>query len=724
MTVFPLIPLWLIGVLLLAAAGVAGYVWRRRPVFLSPLRHRLLLAVRLLAWLALFAALLNPGRLKEERNVERSQVVFLMDRSASMATRDMPYQTTRWEAAVRFLADHPFKRLAAYPRPLFAFNTQCAALSNRTAVAALAPEGGTDLRRAVETVDRTVGMNRVSALVLLSDGLDTSGFSGSEAPVPLFCVQTGSDLSGARDVAVRPFDLPGKVSVNETVTVDIPLLLNGYPNARAVTFEAKVDGTVCHTATLELTKGRPHAERVSFTVTEPGIHLFECSCGALEGEVSLLNNRQFAAIEAVETQTAVFAYFPVLNASFRPLLREFTKADAPPFTALCRMSDHLYTLKGRDPDLRFKDGLPEKAETLKGFSVVVLGGHSRDLLSDSEAYLLERYVRAGGSLICLAGSESYGRLTPRSPMERMLPVVPADEPTVRAGRYAVRVGETARGGFAERMRALIAEQEGDAAFVLTSLNTVKGVKAQAEVLLTAEAEERLPLVVAQLYGRGKVIALLSNAIHQWGKAERRDAVFSAFWRQLVAYAGAGEESSEWLTLHLERDACGVGETVELRAEARRPERVPERVPLRVEARVIGMDDGKRVFHGTLTEKGNGAYAVTLPAISAAGRYRIEADLKADDEVLRSRYAFLSVGESWRERDALDATPARFRRICPERHCFTLEEADRLEDALVTAVRKNLQTSEERLVFDHPACLAAVIAVLLMEWIFRRLTNQV
>ena len=723
MTVFPFLPLGVIALLVLAAAGILWRVRSRRPAFLSSARHRLLLAFRVAVWLAVLALLLNPGRVREDRHADRSQIAFLVDRSASMATRDMPYQTARLAAAGRFLTDHPLKRLADYPQPLFPFNTTCGILSNRADLATLAPEGGTDLRRAVGEVERTVGFNRVAALVLLSDGIDPSGFSESESQIPLFCVRFGCDLSESRDVAVRPFDLPEKVAVNERVTVDVPLLLNGYPEAREVTFEAKVDGTVRHSATLTLTRGRPHTEPFAFTVTEPGIHLVEVACGALEDEVSLLNNRRIAAIEAVEAKAALFAYFPVLNTSFRPLLREFTKADAPPFTALCKMADRQYALKGREPDLRFKEGLPEKAEALKSFSAVIVGGHSRDVLTPAETFLLEQYVRGGGTLICLAGAESYGKLDPRSPMARMLPVIPPETPDLHSGRFAVRIGEGAHGGFAEQMRLLLAANEGDEAFALASLNAVKGVKTQAEVLLSAEGEERFPLLVAQPYGQGKVIALLSNSLHQWGKPERREANHSAFWRQLVAYAGAGEEASEWLTPHLPRKVFETGEPVELQAEVRRPESLPAQTPLRVEARIVAMGENRVLSRLTLEEKGT-RFSATFPGFEKAGRYRVELSLLAGDECLRTRYALLLVGEDWREGIALDSSPERFRRICSDRHLFGSDDAEGLENALLAVVRKKIQTTEERILFGHWGVCATLLALLLAEWLFRRLSNLV
>ena len=91
----------------------------------------------------------------------------------------------------------------------------------------------------------------------------------------------------------------------------------------------------------------------------------------------------------------------------------------------------------------------------------------------------------------------------------------------------------AHGALADQVRAIISDNGDAANFTLNGLNLVKDVKAGARVELWAESDARQPLLVWHTYGRGKVIALLSNAFHLWGEPDRREDNYGRFWRQLA-----------------------------------------------------------------------------------------------------------------------------------------------------------------------------------------------
>jgi hypothetical protein len=722
MTFFPFVPVWLLVLLAVAAVTVMVIVSRRKSPVATAAQSRALIILRWAALALLFLVLLNPGRLTEDRNLDKSHIVFLLDDSSSMATRDMPYGQTRWQRLAEALKAHPFKRLADYPVDCYFYNEKVEAASFQRLAEKTEPHSGTDLRKAVDAVNRDIGLNRVSALVVCSDGVDASGFRGSEVSAPIYAVQFGTDLAKVRDLAVGAFRFPDKVAVDETVTLDIPLLLT---QSRAASEKVKcvveLDGTALKAFEPALAGGRAETERVSFTLKTPGVHFVTIRCDTLPEEATELNNRRELAIEAVEAQTAIVAYFPVLNTSFRPLLREFLKAGAPPFTGLCKIADGSFSLQGREPDKRFADGLPKRADELRSVSVLILGAHSRERLSASEAFTIEQYVQGGGALICLAGTDAYGHVPEDSPMLRMLPVVPPDEPAFLAGRFTVKAADGASGGFLTRIREMAEAQKGDADFILSGINTVKDVKANAEVLLWAESGERYPLVVVQPYGRGKVIALLSNAFHLWGAPDKREGNFSAFWRQLVAYAGASDDEADLLTLALAKTEIPAGETVELTAKTRRPANVATNAALTLDAEAVATAGGKAAGRKIVMKNTGPLWTGELAGLEK-GRYLIKAVLSVNGQPVRTRCKALWVGESPRESEDVRSTRERFGMFCAEKNLFAPDQLDGLENALRDAVRKNVVQREESLVFEHPIFLGALLALLFTGWILRRVFN--
>ena len=717
MSFYPLLPSCLILLLLLLSAGAAVYSYRRRNPAVEPWQHSLLLALRMASLALVTLMLLCPGHMTEERNLEKSHIVFLLDRSASMATCDLPNGQSRLERSATFLRETHFKRLADYPLAYYAFDSQSQRHPDTAAFAALKPEGGTDLKQAIARVDKDIGLNRTAALILLSDGIDHSGFKGSEIAVPILSVQMGTDLTKVKDLGFEPFKCPEKISEGEELNLEIPILLQGYPSEQRVPFRVLLDGVPFYTATPALSSGRTHTEVVKTTLSKTGVHTLRIECDVLPDEVADLNNRRELAVEVVTAKEEVAAYFPVLNNSFRPLLREFTKDDESAFTAVYRVSGETYRMLGRKMNNLFQAGLPKNADQLKNVTCLILGSHNGDLLSPAEALVLEQYVNKGGSLICLAGADSFGKLPSGSPLIRMLPVVNLEDAFL-SGTFRVAPDPAVRDAFTDQVRAIIADNSATADFTLNGINQIKDLKASAKVELWAEGAARQPLLVWHTYGRGKVVALLSNAFHQWGSPEKRDENFGRFWRQLVSFAKSVDDDADLLKVTLPKTELAPNESVTVTAVARHPG--GQEQALTVKADVFPAESDTPVATRALDKKTD-CFMTELPGLQA-GRYVLRVSSQDGKEVLRTRYKMLLVGHVLEESANIRSDRENFRKISSEKHIFSPDEAEALENTLVDAVRKNVIQREKFLIFETPAFFLALVLLLLAEWFLRRRFN--
>lgn len=717
MDFYPFLPAWLLAILFAGSLTILALAYQRRNPILSLFRHRLLLAIRGLTLLLVFFMLLCPGRTREERNLNRSQLVFLIDHSASMSTRDLPQAQSRLAAATAFLQTHPFARLADYPRTYYAFNSQAQRCDSPEALSTLQASGGTDLRQAIAQIDKEIGLNRLSALVLVSDGIDSSGFKAHEIPIPLMSVQTGTDLSRVKDLSITPFDCPDKINVGEQLALDIPLLMQGYETPQHVPLRVRVDGILTHTAEVELTQGRRHTDQIKVALPGSGIHLLRVEVEALPQEVSELNNQQEFIVEAVTAQDEVAAYFPLLNTGFRPLLREFTKAGEDRFTAIYRVTDHSFRTMGREINPVFTNGLPTSATALKQISCLILGAHNHDLLSPSESQVLEMYVRQGGSLICLGGSDAFGKIPPDSPLQQVLPVLPSEAPLLK-GKFRVAIDPSDNSGFCSQVAAIISENGTSPEFTLNTINSIQDVKSGARIALWAENEGRYPLLVWHSYGRGKVFALLSNAFHLWGAPEKREANFARFWRHLVAYARRVDEMADLLSVTLEKNEWSPEEPIPITAMARHSEGANERITVTVDLYAQATDIP--ILSKDLQRQGT-LFKTELPGLSQ-GRYVLRVTSRDGQTILRIRQKLLLVGEVISEQHDLRSFRDTFRAFSSERHLFSCADSEALEDALLAAVRKNLVQRESLLIFETPLFFCALAFLLLSEWLLRRRFN--
>ncbi len=714
---YPLLPGWLILLLLALAATVCVHAGRHRNPGLAPWRHKLLLTLRCASLGLVTLMLFCPGRMIEDRNLEKSHIVFLLDTSASMAAADLPARRTRLDAAVEFLQRHRFKYLADYPFAFYSFNIQTRRHAAPAELSALTAAGGTELQQAVARIDKDIGLNRTAAIILVSDGLDSSGFRGGEIAVPIMSVQAGTDLAAVKDLGIEAFRYPAKVNENEELHLEIPLLLQGYSPEMPVTCRISVNKTPVHSAELKMSSGRIHTEKFTTVLSGAGMHVVSIACSVLPDEVTDLNNQREIAVEVVQAKDEMAAYFPVLNNSFRPLLREFSRGEDTAFTAVYRVAADTYRLRGQKISRAFSNGLPKTAEELKNLSCLILGAHNGEMLTPAETLMLEQYVDRGGTLICLGGADAFGKISAGSPMLRLLPVMPLAD-SFQDLPFRVETDQFADDAFAKQIRQIIADNQDAPELLLKGINQVQDIKAHARVLLWAAGTTRLPLLVWQNYGRGKVIALLSNAFHLWGSQEKREENFSRFWRQLVAFARNPEDDADLLRIALDKTEIAAGEPVAVTAIAQHPDGRDAALSVKVD--VFASTDDTPLQTLTLANKG-GSFMGEIAGLPA-GRYVLRAVSRDDRELLRVRYKLLLAGDIMKERAVLRTNREVFRRYSADKHIFSLDDAGRLEDMLRQSVRKNLTWREEFMIFESPLFFVLLLLLLLAEWLLRRRFN--
>jgi hypothetical protein len=374
-------------------------------------------------------------------------------------------------------------------------------------------------------------------------------------------------------------------------------------------------------------------------------------------------------------------------------------------------------MRGQKMNTLFSSGLPKKSEQLKNVTCLILGSHNGSLLTPAESLVLEQYVDRGGTLICLAGSDSYGKLPAGSPLLRLLPVVTLED-SFQDVPFRVAPEPSATDAFAGQIRQIIADNGTASDLVIQGINQVKDVKANAKVLLWADGASRSPLLVWQNYGRGKVVALLSNALHLWGAPEKRDDNFGRFWRQLVAFAKNQEEDADLLKVALPKTELAKEERVVVTAIAHHPEGRDD--VLSVKADVFPAESDTPVESLSL-EKKTGSFMGELAGLQP-GRYVLRVTSQDGRDVLRTRYKLLLVGDVLEESSRIRLDREAFRKYSSEKHILTPDDAGQLEDLLREAVRKNVVQREKFLIFETPLFFVAAVLLLMAEWFLRRRFN--
>lgn len=714
MTMYPLIPAWLVILLILTSIGVFTYSIRDRNPLLSPFRLKLLFCTRLFSLAVLAILLLCPGTLVEDLNTERSHMALLIDRSESMGAQDTTPAANRLAAAEAFVRSLDLDKLDPYPIHTYTFADDCQPVSLEKDTVPKTASGGTSFATALATLDKDIGLSRLAGIVLVTDGIDHSTFTGSATSTPIFTVQTGTDLTRVRDIAIGDLTLPEKVSVGDEVAVDFTVLSAELTAGDSVPVTARIDGEeVFQKRLTPVTGSAPFS--FSHTFLTEGIHILTLTLPSLAGEASVLNNTRTVAIEVTEAKDEILAYFPLLSNSFRPLIREFETDEKTVFTACLKISDDRFNLRGRNLNAAFQQGIPEKANVLQPLNCLILSAFNSSLLSPAEINTIEQYVSNGGSLILLGGKHSFAGIQDHSALAKLLPVI-TGETSFSDTVFSVSIdADTAETPFGRQLNTIF--ESTPVTVQLNGLNRVRDLRPGTHVLLWAETEQRAPLLVWRPYGRGKVLAVLTNSLHLWGENKEQQAKnFSLVWRQLVAFSRRADEEAEILKLAPVKNAFLTDERIEFTALVTTPTHAKS--SLAVDLFPIGSDDP---IASTAPVKTGDMYQGFFPP-APPGPYTIRAQLTQAGKLIRQRYKFIQVGADNAEKTDLAARPERFERFAPPNRRFTLKQGDELIEALNLSALSNRIEKEHFPIFETPVFLLALIAVLVFEWYLRRRFN--
>ncbi|MEI6420857.1 MAG: vWA domain-containing protein [Lentisphaerota bacterium] len=716
----PIIPIWLILVIILIAAlAIALSLHSGTGHVLTLKKKRLLVALRASAFFILILMLLSPVLNKLEVNRQKSNIVFLIDSSTSMGVKDVGGDKTRYQAALAFMKEKKFGKLAGYPISFYTFGDKAEKKVGVNELDKVRVSGGTNFADAVKQVDKDIGLSETAALVLITDGIDYSGFKGTDIQVPVFSVRTGSELNESKDVGIDYFKYPEKVRIGEEIELKVPVSLHGYDKIRGLDLNISEDGISKEQRKLKVERGSM-IETVKYGFKTEGVHILKLQVNRLPGEVSYLNNEREIAFEVLKDDSAIVVYFPELSNSFRPMIR-FLEQKLEKFTSFYKVADGKYVIRGIEPDQKFSGGIPDSPEKLSSVSTFILGSHNRPGLTDGEENVLEKYVSGGGSLILLGGNDSFGILPDTSPLRRLSPFVHADN-SFATGNYKVAVNDEELNNFTERIQEIIRRNADDPDFTLKSVNAVKQVKNNSKVLLWADSmNSRQPLVAIQPFGKGIVIGVLSNSFYLWGGTACRTDNFNDFWQQLLNYAKAGNDS-DILKISVNKSEMVPGDNLEVNAIVNVPDAGNAGQVLRINAELSDLATNKIAATFTMERKGE-FYKCSFPALKP-GRYLLKVTCMDKDRILRQRFKLILSGDTIKENLNIKSEANRFLDYSSGKHIYKTDERNNMEKDIYESISKNKIEREKKLVFKTPWFFAILLTLLLTEWTLRRKFNVI
>jgi len=588
----------LVGVAALVLLGLLAV----RPVWDGTGRGRraALGAIRLGVVVLVVLAMLRPTLVYTESTMQPATVIVLADQSQSMSVPDAIGGKTRWEALRRTLDDaqDAFNQLGEnFEIKAYAFDLQARSAKVLDGKIPLAetPEGKqTAIGSVLEDVLRQEAGKRLLGVLLLSDGAQRAYAPRDVAPqtaagemkasgCPLFTFPFGQaqGLGQAQDVAVKELLVSENVFVKNRLPVTGQVRVDGYVG-REIPVKLLVETSpgqmkIAAQQTLKpMTDGQLLPVRFDYVPEVPGEYKLTLEVADQRGELVTTNNRLSTFVNVLKGGLNVLYLEGALRVE-QKFLRRALDASADIQVDYVRLD--LRRPENRPGDLaeRFKPGK---------YEVYILGDLDSSALKQPELKDLAEAVFKGTGLLMLGGFHSFGPggygATPLADalpiemdrFERQNPGEPIRSDLHLPGPLKMKPTQLGLNHFA----LMLAADRRDNLAVWAQLPPLEGANrfrnlSAGALVLAVDSKDR-PLLVAQQYGDGRVMAFAGDSTWHWWM-RGYEVAHKRFWRQVILWLARKDRSNEGnVWIKLARRRFGPAERVQFTVGAQSPSGEP------------------------------------------------------------------------------------------------------------------------------------------------------
>ncbi len=719
----------------LAAAGIAGVALALAVTWfgtagLATGRRVLLTGLRAVAWALLVFALLRPVALAPPTHATDALVAVVVDASRSMQLADAG-GATRFDAARRAAASIGRALESSFAIETLALGDTLAPLADRTS-----PDGRrSDLRAAIAAVrDRHAG-RPLAAVVLVSDGVDTSVTAGSDTRLPpVFTLATGA-AEAPPDREVLSVDVGDAVLTDSVVELSATISARGFRGA-PVELRVVENGRAVHVRRVSPpADGTALTERFRVSPSLDGPSVYDVEVASAPGELTTANNRQSVLVRPPgrARQVLLVEGAPGYEHSF--IKRAWQLDRGLEVDALVR--------KGRDDKGRetyyvqaprgragpLVSGFPSTREALFRYDAIALANVGADLLGPTELELVRDFVaERGGGLLMLGARTLAPAGLSATPLEELMPVAATDRlgrsaPSAASPLASGGVGLTPDGLHHPVMQLGTTPAEARDLWAavppLGSTTAVGAGRPGASVLAVTGGASGTPrpLVAVQRYGYGRTMVFAGEASWRWRmRMPSSNHTFETFWRQ----AGRWLVASAPEPVALSVPAVSLGETASLTVDVRdaafRP--LPDAtVRLRVTR-----GGATQELQATSDASRPGRFTAPIPA-DQPGLLRVDVEARRDGTRVGEAHEWTLVGgvdREWADPRRNDGVLDRLARGTGGR---LIAEGDLGQlPGLIAAAHAAAAAEappEARELWHSPWLLIGLVAALGGEWILRR-----
>lgn len=730
-------PVWVLGLLILAAAALLAWQMRREGLLLGRTRAAgvwlLQTALAALILLLLWHPAVSVATLRPQQNV----ISVLVDDSQSMLSPEGG--TTRLAEAKRGLDTGLLEKLRdRFQVRLYRFGRDLQRVDKPEQI--MGSETASRIGPAIRDALADTSTLPLGAIVLMSDGADNSGGIDRETiaeirqrGIPVHAVGYGPEKISP-DIEIRDVLVPARTLADSRVAAEISLLQNGYSSRKArLTVRETLSSTLPEgkvasgkvLASQEITlreDGVPQTEILSFQAGIAGAKSFVFSVEPLDGEVNLKNNALLRLIDVEDSKPKVLYIEGEPRWEFKFIRRAIEEDRTLELVTMLRTTQNKIYYQGAKAG-QLDEGFPAKAEDLFQYSGLIIGTVEANYFTPAQQELIREFAnRRGGGVLFLGGRSTMAEGGyAASALAELLPVkLPDKKLTFHRDQATFELTPQGELNLIPRLVEDSAKNVDRWKKMpkMADYQEIGTAKPGALVLAEVNAGGRKsPLLVIQQYGRGRSGVFATGGSWRWQMSQDvADKTHEVFWQQLL----------RWLVLQTPgqvvsstpRPVLSDESSVPLRVEIRDKEYLPLQ-DVRVEARIVGPGGTAGVVELEPEPLEEGVYTARWDA-QPTGSYVAEVLVKrGEEEVGRDVLMFLrqdGVAEHFR----LEQNRELLRNLAEQTggEYYAPSTIDSLPEK-ITYSSAGITTRETRDLWNMPIVFLLVLGLRGAEWVLRR-----